>query len=116
MFGQRLAALRMEMGLSQYQLADKLEFSRGQIGNYEQGTREPDFATLIKIADFFQVSTDYLLGRNEDKSYGNVEDKTEVYGNVLYVGKNKVALTEKETEYLRESLTDYRKSNLSQRK
>lgn len=69
MFGERLASLRNEKGLSQYDLAEKLDFSRGQIGNYEQGTREPDFATLIKIADFFQVSTDYLLGRSEDRSF-----------------------------------------------
>lgn len=69
MFGERLAALRNEKGLSQYELAEKLAFSRGQIGNYEQGTREPDFANLIKIADFFQVSIDYLLGRSDDRSF-----------------------------------------------
>lgn len=65
MFGKRLAQLRKEKGLSQYELADRMGFSRGQVANYEQGKREPDYETLQKIADFFDVSTDYLLGRRD---------------------------------------------------
>ncbi|WP_445429720.1 helix-turn-helix domain-containing protein [Bacillus atrophaeus] len=67
MLGKRIAALRKEKGLSQYELADRLGFSRGKLANYEQGTREPDYETLIKIADYFEVSTDYLL-RGTDKA------------------------------------------------
>jgi transcriptional regulator with XRE-family HTH domain len=69
--GKRIAALRKEKGLSQYELADRLGFSRGKLANYEQGTREPDYETLIKIADFFEVSTDYLLRGTDPK----VQDK-----------------------------------------
>lgn len=65
MFGKRLATLRKQKELSQYELADRLGFSRGQIANYEQGKREPDYGTLEKIADFFEVTTDYLLGRTD---------------------------------------------------
>ncbi|MFC3773737.1 helix-turn-helix domain-containing protein [Paenibacillus sp. GCM10012303] len=109
MFGVRLAALRNEMGLSQYQLADKLEFSRGQIGNYEQGTREPDFATLIKIADFFEVSTDYLLGRSSERVIIRADtNETKLY-NVAYFGSEKVILSDNEAVYLRESLAVYRR-------
>ncbi|MCL4514019.1 MAG: helix-turn-helix domain-containing protein [Firmicutes bacterium] len=61
---QRLAFLRKEKGLSQYELAKALGFSRGQIANYEQGSRRPDPATLQRLADYFNVSVDYLLGRN----------------------------------------------------
>lgn len=64
-FGHNLAKLRKEKNLSQYELAEKMGFSRGQISNYEQGTRQPDFDTLQKFADFFEVSTDYLLGRTQ---------------------------------------------------
>ncbi|EAD0431851.1 XRE family transcriptional regulator [Listeria monocytogenes] len=67
MFSIRLAELRKKKSFSQYKLAEELGFSRGQIANYEQGTREPDYQTLLKIADFFNVSTDYLLGREENK-------------------------------------------------
>ncbi|MHC5407295.1 helix-turn-helix domain-containing protein [Listeria seeligeri] len=65
MFGNRLSELRKKKGMSQYKLADELGFSRGQIANYEQGSREPDYSTLLKIAEYFNVTTDYLLGKEE---------------------------------------------------
>lgn len=65
MFKERLVKLRTDKGLSQYDLAKALGLSRGQLSNYELGTRQPDNATLIKIANFFDVSTDYLLGRTD---------------------------------------------------
>lgn len=77
MFGKILATLRKSKGLSQYELAEKLGLSRGQIGNYEQGKRQPDYDTLQLIADFFNVSTDYLLGRENEKSNnGNLPELT----------------------------------------
>ncbi|MEZ2459345.1 helix-turn-helix domain-containing protein [Salinicoccus roseus] len=63
MFSKNLTKLRKRANLTQYQLADKLGFSRGQIANYEQGKREPDYETLGKIADFFDIGIDELLGR-----------------------------------------------------
>ncbi|WP_341320862.1 helix-turn-helix transcriptional regulator [Solibacillus sp. FSL H8-0523] len=73
MFSERLKNLRKAKKLSQYELADRLGFSRGKLANYEQGTREPDFATLEIIANFFDVSTDYLLGVTS----GQPQDKEE---------------------------------------
>ena len=55
--------LRTSSGLTQAEMAEKLGISRSTIGMYETGAREPDFETLEKIADFFNVDTDYLLGR-----------------------------------------------------
>lgn len=80
MFNERIKKLRQEMKLSQYELAEKLGFSRGQLANYEQGKREPDYATLQKLADFFEVSADYLLGRtdkprHEETAANNKNDK-----------------------------------------
>ena len=68
-FKERLVNLRKEKGLTQYDLAQLLGFSRGQIGNYEQGSREPDQETLLKIANFFNVSSDYLLGISDIKNH-----------------------------------------------
>lgn len=68
-FKDRLVFLRKELKLTQYELAEKLGCSRGQIGNYEQGSRQPDQETLIKIADFFDVSIDYLLGKTDYKKF-----------------------------------------------
>lgn len=73
MFGKNLAKIRKSRKLSQYDLAEKMGFSRGQIANYEQGTRQPDFETLQKFADFFEVSTDYLLGRTDNPSMMNLQ-------------------------------------------
>lgn len=55
--------LRTSAGLTQVEMAEKLNISRSTIGMYEIGNREPDFETLEKIADFFNVDIDYLLGR-----------------------------------------------------
>ncbi|WP_324825117.1 helix-turn-helix transcriptional regulator [Sinanaerobacter sp. ZZT-01] len=67
-FAERLIALRKEKGFeSQQKFAEKLGVSRGLIGNYEQGTRKPDHEMLCLIANFFNVSVDYLLGQTNIK-------------------------------------------------
>jgi transcriptional regulator with XRE-family HTH domain len=70
MFAKRLAELRKKKGLTQYELADLLNLTRGQVGNYEQGKRQPDFDILQLFADFFNVTTDYLLGHTDDPRPG----------------------------------------------
>lgn len=57
--------LRSASGLTQAEMAERLGISRSTIGMYETGAREPDFETLEKIADFFNVDTDFLLGRTD---------------------------------------------------
>ena len=64
-FSEQLAALRIETDLSRAQLAQKLNVSVRLIYYWENGQRECDFDMLIKIADLFSVSLDYLLGRKE---------------------------------------------------
>ncbi|MFX4261030.1 helix-turn-helix domain-containing protein [Pelotomaculum propionicicum] len=63
MFKKRLISLRKSKKLTQIKLAKILKISRGALSMYEIGQREPDYATLQRIADYFNVSTDYLLGR-----------------------------------------------------
>ena len=60
MFGQNLKKLRTSKNLSQSKLSKILGISSSTIGMYEQGRRFPDQTILTKIADFFDVSTDYL--------------------------------------------------------
>ena len=64
-FGKRLKELRIEANLSREKLANALSVSVRQISYWETGQRQCDFNTLIKIADFFSVSIDYLLGRTD---------------------------------------------------
>lgn len=61
-----LKELRKNKGWTQQQLAKILSISPSTIGMYEQGRREPDNATLLKIAALFNISTDYLLGKQND--------------------------------------------------
>ncbi len=57
--------LRESRGISQVRLAIELNLNQNSISRYESGAREADYATLIAIADYFNVSLDYLLGRTE---------------------------------------------------
>ena len=61
MLGARIAALRRQAGLSQTQLAQRLQISPSAVGMYEQGRREPSLDTVVAMAAVFGVSTDYLL-------------------------------------------------------
>lgn len=67
-FGENLKFLRKQSGLTQQQLAEKLNTSRSCISNYESGARQPDNETIKMIADLFDVSVDYLFGRSEVKT------------------------------------------------
>lgn len=62
MFGKRLKQLRENKGLNQEDLATALSLSPSTIGMYEQGRREPDHEKLKVIAEYFDVTTDYLIG------------------------------------------------------
>ncbi|ASK61391.1 transcriptional regulator [Virgibacillus phasianinus] len=64
-FSDRLKKLRNRENLSREGLAGKIEVSYSTIAKYESGTREPDFSTLDKLSIFFNVDTDYLLGRTD---------------------------------------------------
>ena len=63
MFAENIKKLRKEKWLSQEEMAAKLNVVGRTYGSWESNEREPDFSTLCKIADFFNVSTDYILGR-----------------------------------------------------
>ena len=63
-FGEILAELRQDRGLTQRDLAKLFFVTPGTISNYEKGRHLPDAERLIKIADYFSVTTDYLLGRS----------------------------------------------------
>lgn len=65
-FRERLRILRNKKGVTQQQVADGLGITETGYRNYEQGRRTPHFDILPAIADFFNVSADYLLGRTDN--------------------------------------------------
>ncbi len=62
----KLRKLRKEKGISQLKLAMDLNMSQNTISRYETGDREPGISDLIKIAEYFDVSIDYLVGRTDN--------------------------------------------------
>ena len=64
----KLRELREEKGISQLKLAMDLNMNQNSISRYETEKREADYNTLIRFADYFNVSVDYLLGRTENKT------------------------------------------------
>lgn len=65
MFGTILRNLRKKNGLTMKELGARFNLAESTISGYENGTRKPDSETMEKIADFFEVSVDYLLGRSD---------------------------------------------------
>ncbi len=62
----RLKELRKQKGISQLKLSIDLNTNQNTISRYETGMREPGINELIRIADYFQVSVDYLLERTDN--------------------------------------------------
>ena len=104
-FGDRIALLREKAGLTQEELAQQLGISRAALAKYEKSLREPDYETLNKIADFFDVSIDYLLGSSRDGSSKKLDimelERRLREGEITYKGK---PLSEEQCEILADFL------------
>lgn len=74
MFDERLKSLRKKCGYTQVSLAKTLGVSKGTVAMWETGKRTPDFETLIRLSDLFDVRTDYILGKSNDSSSAKLSD------------------------------------------
>ena len=82
-FGQRLKELRLNAGLTQQQLADRLWLTKATVCYYEQSFRCPSPDMIIKLAGIFHVSADYLLGIDDKRQTLDVTDLTDEEISVL---------------------------------
>lgn len=106
MFHKRLTELRIKAALTQQELADKIKISRATYAQYEIGRRHPDYETLQRLADYFEVTIDYLMGRSnamhsenelteldkkvlEEFNKLSEEDKEYVAGLILRISKDR---------------------------
>ena len=98
----KIKELREEKQISQKVLAVAIGTSQRNIGRWENGENEPSYSQLVKLADFFQVSLDYLVGREDD------------FGNIVVPGQSTDQLTAKEKRLLKAfgSLPDIEKNKL----
>ena len=102
-FAQNIKALRLHKSMSQLQMAKEFNLSRTSYAQYESGSRVPDMATLIEMANFFGVKLDALL---------NADDKALISNVLLYS-----SMTQIEHELLETfaALSDYSKGKLLER-
>lgn len=76
--GDRLAELRKDYGYTQDYIADLLNVTRSSVSAYETGVNEPSIESLVKLANLYNVSLDYLCCRTKEKLNLNLGDKDHV--------------------------------------
>lgn len=82
-FSERLKTLRENKDMSQKDLANKLKVSASAISMYERGERTPDIDIIKKICTIFNVDSDYLIGRKDNKNEIIIEDLGNIYDDIL---------------------------------
>ena len=102
MLKDRLKELRMEKGKTQKEMAKDLGTTDVSIGRYEAGTREPKTDILNALADYFDVTTDYLLGRTDEKQI-----KKERFQGVNTIAAHRIGDIEQLPDEALDQLSDY---------
>ena len=74
-FGEKIKDLRKEKTLTQKEMAQALSITVSTLSHWECDYQEPSFKDVVMLANYFDVSTDYLLGKSDD--FGNISVKTE---------------------------------------
>ena len=112
MFAKRISELRKQRGITQVRFAEAFGISKGTIGMWETGKREPSTDTLKKIADYFDVTVDYLLGRDSapqpaanDKNDIKRSEVEKMFGEMVFSDKvMREYLPERTYKMLKESI------------
>ena len=94
----RIKELRKENGISQKVMAQNLGIAQNTLSTWEVGRYDPDNDNLIKIADFFQVSIDYLLGRSDEKKPAIPKDDEPAADEIVVRSRNGDIIKKQYTE------------------
>lgn len=106
-FGQRLRELRNEKGLTQSQLAERVNLSKANISKYENGSVEPNLETLHLLAELFGVTTDVLLGKTDEITKKSIPGSEEL--EILKRKFIKYGIIKEDEDLTSEQLDDYLK-------
>lgn len=88
MFANRLKLLRNEKNLTQAEFAKIIKVAPSTIGMYERGSREPNIDTIKVMANFFNVSSDYLIGLTDIREkYNDILNKNDIASIIEYIPK-----------------------------
>lgn len=105
MFSNRLKELRQKAKVTQKELAQSINSSQQNIALYEQGRRKPKYETLEKLSVFFNVSTDYLLGKTDlPEPDSDIDLDTAIDNSVAFDG---TPITDDDREIIKNYLKDY---------
>lgn len=74
LLNERIVKLRKLRNITQEELARRIRSTRSALSQYELGTRSPDYDTLKRMADYFEVSTDFLLGKDDSKKEVEIDE------------------------------------------
>lgn len=107
---QNLRKLRTNKGVSQQQLADVIGISQQSINKYENHNVEPDLSTLMKIADYFEASVDYLIGHNTEQGGSTSEHDADLSREEWKVIHAYRRLSKEERDSIRLILRNYMKN------
>ena len=102
-FSRRLTQLRRNSGMTQKKIAQSLSIDRSTYAYYELDKTKPDFETLVRISNIYQVSVDYLLGQTDSPGIGSVvrvQEPTLSYGDLSDDPTPLSYLTEDEQSFL----------------
>ena len=105
---KNLKKLRQELGISQQKLADVILVSQQSVNKYENKDVEPDMETLIKIADFFDVSLDYLAGRTEVCEMADKEKLSDLSADEARLVKEYRKLKDKQKKCITQLIKSYK--------
>lgn len=108
-FSERLKSLRAEKCISQADLAKQIKLSKSSINMYERGEREPGLETLERIADFFNVDMDYLLGKSDIVRKVHLHDSVEYVRALCKDRDNVLRIAGRDGSYHERILTDKQK-------
>ncbi|UZQ85079.1 helix-turn-helix domain-containing protein [Thermoclostridium stercorarium] len=106
MLSERIKELRNEKGISQSALANHLGLTQQAIAKWEKGIAEPDSEMLKKIATFFDVSVDYLLGRTDIRKL-NKNDNEDFPEDVKVLMRSVSKLTDKQKEIVKRLVQEF---------
>lgn len=103
MLPQRLKELRTEAGLTQKEIAEQIDVGQNSYSNWENGNRKPTAEITSKLANFFNVSADYLLGKTDLKK----SDEIDLSDFELLYRKTSTSLSDEEKVQLESDLKDF---------
>lgn len=104
-FHEILRKERTNLGLNQVEFAKIFNVTKQTVSNWENGNRNPDSATLSKLADYFGVSVDYLLGRTDERNLN--KEKPELDKGITTINAKKINIDDDLPDEAYDKINEY---------